>query len=207
MGVKAYISAITNGRGMASSNLYAVYFTGGPIPSMTGTYGAIDTPVKGQNITKVGERVLLFCDEVNLPGVQFATGTVNRYAGAAPVNYPTNPIYNDLQLSFMCDAEMQPVKFLNDLQQKMYSIIGSGKDKQYRMNYPNEYQCSIIIEKRERGTTGEVEKLSLRYTLNGAWPYSVDAIPLSYGSSQLVKVTANFYYHNWDVEKFSLQTI
>lgn len=195
---------------MASSNLYSVYFSGGPISSMLESYGLINAPLKGgknSNITKVGERVLLFCDEVNLPGVQFATGTVNRYAGAAPVNYPTNPIYNDLQLSFMCDAEMQPVKFLNDLQQKMYSINGSGKNKQYRMNYPDEYQCSIIIEKRERGSTGEVEKLSLRYTLNGAWPYSIDAIPLSYGSSQLVKVTANFYYHNWDVEKFKLEPI
>jgi hypothetical protein len=192
---------------MATSNLYAVYFTGGPIPSMLTTYGKIDSVVRGTNISQVGERILLFCDEVTLPGIQFATGTTNRYAGTSPINYPSNPIYNDLQLSFMCDAEMQPVKFLNDLQEKMYTVQGTGKNKQYRMNYADEYQCSIVIEKRERDSTGEINRISLQYTLNGAWPYSIDAVPLSYGSSQLVKVTANFYYYNWDLKKFSLETL
>lgn len=215
MGVQSYISAITNGRGMARSNLYAVYFTGGPITTavppgsqpLINSYGKIDVPYKGNNITQVGERILLMCDEVTLPGVQFATGSVSRYAGAAPVSYATNLIYNDLQLSFMCDAEMQAVKFLQDWHGKIYTYTGSGTTKSYRMNYPDEYKCILKIEKRERDEVSEVNRLSLRYTLHGAWPYSIDAIPLSYGSSQLVKVTANFYYTNYDIEKFALETI
>jgi len=60
------------------------------------------------------------CDEVTLPGVQSSTGSVNRYAGANPVYYPTNTIYNDIQLSFMCDAEMQALNFLNDWYDRMF---------------------------------------------------------------------------------------
>ena len=32
------------------------------------------------------------------------------------------------------------------------------------------------------------------YILEDIYPYSIDAVPMSYGTSQITKVTANFYY-------------
>jgi hypothetical protein len=210
MGVSAYVSAITNGRGMAKSNLYSLYFVGGQMdqPWVTNQYGGMSTKVTGENITLVGQRILIMCDEVTLPGVQTSTGTVNRFAGASPVAFPSGLVYNDLQLSFMCDAEMQALNFLQEWMTKLYQTTGTTKNKSYRFNYLDEFSCEkIVIEKNERNATGEVALTPLKYYIYRAWPYAIDAVPLSYGSSQLVKVTANFYYTNWESFATRLPTI
>lgn len=208
MGVQTYLNAIANGRGMAKSNLYAIYFGGETvIQELQKDFGGL-TAKAGDRISKVGERVLLMCDEVSLPGIQSSTGSVVRHPGANPIYYPTNPIYNDLQLSFMCDAEMKALEFLVKWREKIYKKVGTDSTQSsYQVNYPNEYQCKMIIEKSERNKSSEIGETPVRYTLNGAWPYSLDSIPLSYGSSQLVKVTANFYYRNWSAEFAGLKTI
>ena len=217
MGVQTYLSAITNGRGMARSNTYSVYFVTPPALSRyfndTGRSGKLNAPVKGfklgstgksEGVSDVGERILIMCDEVSLPGIQSNTGSITgRYQGQGPIYYPTAPIYNDLQLSFMCDAEMQAFKFLLDWQSFIYDTVENQSgirkgEKVRRLKYPKDYQCEMIVEKNERGERSEIEVTSMKFTLNNAWPYSVDAIPLSYGSSQLVKCTANFYYSSWD---------
>jgi hypothetical protein len=186
MGVKNYITAIVNGRGMARSNTYSVYFTlTDPLRNLltgTGRANGLEAPVMGSRaVSYVGERILLMCDEVSLPGIQSNTGSITgRYQGQGPIYYPTSPIYSDLQLSFMCDAEMQAFKFLLDWHSGIYNTSNASRsgEKVRKLKYPKDYQCKINVEKRERN--------------------SVDAIPLSYGSSQLVKCTANFYYSSWD---------
>lgn len=208
MGVKNYLTAITNGRGMARSNTYSVYFVLTPALQTefrrTGRGNKLNAPVLGSRaVSEVGERILIMCDEVSLPGIQSNTGSITgRYQGQGPIYYPTAPIYNDLQLSFMCDAEMQAFKFLLDWHTYIYdttSGVGVRKgEKVRRLKYPDRYQCEMVIEKRERNDLDEIGVTPMKFTLNNAWPYSVDAIPLSYGSSQLVKCTANFYYSSWD---------
>lgn len=193
MGVQTYLNAIANGRGMAKSNLYSVYFGGEKvIQELQVSFGGL-TNKAGDSISKVGERVLLMCDEVSLPGVQSSTGSVVRHPGSNPIYYPTNPIYNDLQLSFMCDSEMKALEFLVKWREKIYNKVGNS----YQANYPEDYQCTLYVEKNERNNTSEIGQTAVTYTINAAWPYTIDSIPLSYGSSQLVKVTANFYYKNW----------
>lgn len=207
MGVSNYLAAITNGRGMAKSNTYSVYFV---LPESlknefkrTGRGNGIEKPVQGnRSVSDVGERILLMCDEVSLPGIQSNTGSITgRFQGQGPIYYPTAPIYSDIQLSFMCDAEMQAFKFLLDWHEFIYDTTGAARagEKIRRVKYPNQYQCNkMIIEKRERNKTDEIGVTTMGFKLYNAWPYSVDAIPLSYGSSQLVKCTANFYYTSWD---------
>lgn len=214
MGIRNYLTAIVNGRGMARSNTYAVYFS---LPAElqnffrgTGRLEGLQAPVEGYGSNfgvppafTVAQRILLMCDEVTLPGMQVNTGSIaGRYQGQGPIYYPTAPIYNDVQLSFMCDAEMQAFKFLLDWNQFIYDTTSNvglgGGEKVRRLKYPKEYQCKLFIEKRERDSSNEIGSRTMKYTLHNAWPYSVDAVPLSYGSSQLVKCTANFYYTSWD---------
>ena len=60
------------------------------------------------------------CDEAQLPNVQAATGTLEgRYLGEGQVNYAHTRVFSELQLGFQCDANMTPLKFLND----WYGII------------------------------------------------------------------------------------
>ena len=55
------------------------------------------------------------CDEAQLPNVNAATGTIEgRYTGEGQVNYPHTRVFTEVQLGFQCDANMTPLKYLND---------------------------------------------------------------------------------------------
>lgn len=192
-GINSLLAMIKDGKGMASSNNFAVTidFSGTSVSSVVGSKWSYD----GTNSADE-TRMMIFCDEATLPGYQLGTGSITRYAGDAPVYYPTTPIYNDIQLSFMCDAKMTPLHKLNQWIEYIFDDAGGtdGSEKGRRVRYPEDYQAKIIIYKTERSKSSDNGAISTKYTLFNAWPYSVDSVPLSYGSSQLVKVTANFYY-------------
>lgn len=80
-------------------------------------------------------------------------------------------------------------------------------DRSIRLNYPSDYLAKCLISKVEKGTKASNGRASMVYTMLEVFPYSIDAVPLSAGTSQSTKVTANFYYskHNItynDISKF-----
>lgn len=221
---------ITKGGGVALSNIYKVTFEP---PSNRRSSIKTDAlfakwkkELSGFDINdlsgdKTGSSsatwISLMADEVTLPGLQAATGQQNGlYTGSGQYNYAHTRMYNDLTISWICDANMTPVKFLNSwmdtifveydeqgseikkiLQNSPTSVKSRSRNRAVRLNYPDEYTLQISILKAEKNTTSETGRPSIRYVLEGAYPYSVDSIPLSMGASQLVKVTANFYYEKW----------
>ena len=72
-------------------------------------------------------------------------------------------------------------------------------NKETRLQFPDEYQCNIIITKSEKGKSAPNGRPSMMYTMIDCFPYAIDAVPLSYGASQVTKVTANFYYRRYSV--------
>ena len=171
-----------------------------------------------------GSIIKLFCDEAQLPNIQATTGqTTGIFLGEGQVNYAHTKMYSDFQLSWMCDANMTPLKFLNvwygwifqDLDTQNTPIVqrngkvnlselkgGSGstggnntlRERSVRLNYPDTYLADIVVTKTERGKNAPNSRASMSYTMIDAFPYSIDAVPLSYGASQVTKVSANFYY-------------
>jgi hypothetical protein len=165
----------------------------------------------------------------NLTGVRLGEGQIN---------YATSKLYTDFQLGWMCDANMTPLKFLNcwhsfifneydannndvltetgdynktgvklSTLKKETGTLGS-RDKSIRLKYPDQYQCNITITKTEKGKSAANSRGSMMYTLIDCFPYAIDAVPLSYGASQVTKVTANFYYSKYsivynDIRKFA----
>lgn len=71
-------------------------------------------------------------------------------------------------------------------------------DRSIRLNYPSDYLAKCLISKVEKGASASNSRASMVYTMLEVFPYSIDAVPLSAGTSQSTKVTANFYYskHN-----------
>lgn len=208
-GIQSLLGYISSGKGMATSNNFGVEILF-PNSEVVGTSTWSYKNDGGTDET----RMMMFCDETSLPGYQLNTGSVNRYSGGAPIYYPVGPIYSDIQLSFMCDAKMSPLHLLNRWMR--YIFVDSdddGTEFDYRtstengrrLRYPEEYQAKkMIIYKTERSTDSENGAISTSYHLYDVWPYTIDQTPLSYGSSQLVKVTANFYYRRWKIGKDSL---
>lgn len=204
MGVSALLANIAAGGGMATSNNYALefIFPSGVSSVVGGRWG--DLNLIDAKAANDEERMMLFCDEISLPGMQATTGQLtNVLPGSGVWYYPTGRMYNDIQLSFMCDANMTAVKKITDWMQYMFK--STDNNQTISLRYPNQYQATMRVRKTEKSKETDGGKYSLQYEFANIWPYSADQIPLSYGSSQLVKFTVNFYYRKWTVQKVQLK--
>ena len=152
------------------------------------------------------------CDEAQLPNVTAATGTMKgRYLGEGQINYPHTRVFSEFQLGFQCDANMIPLKFLNewygsifgerpvdapDLNASEMSFSSPRSHKRFnRLSYPDSYCRSITVTKTEIGPSYRLGlRPSITYVLERAWPYQIDAVPMQFGSNILTKVTAQFFY-------------
>lgn len=189
--------------GLGSSILFA---GGGTLASSTG-----------------GDIVKLFCDEAQLPSISSATGQkTGILLGEGQVNYPHTRVFTDFQLGWICDANMVPLKFLTtwydtifqqynskgealspnartaNTLERLKNEAGGGNsiqtERTVRLNYPEQYLAKCLITKAEKGENASNGRASIVYTMLDVFPYSIDAVPLSAGTSQATKVTANFYY-------------
>ena len=156
--------------------------------------------------------ITMLCDEAQLPNVQTATGQLSgRYLGESALQYPHSRMFTDVGLGFLCDAEMLPAKFFNH----WYSFIfGEGinsvvsmddyestkavnirkKSRVNRVAYPDDCTCNVYIMKTETNEKASNGRIPMTYVLENAYPYSIDAVPLSYGSSQITRINVSLYY-------------
>ena len=210
--ISDYVSTIAKSGGMALSTGYAVKFD-----------LAADLSKYINQLNLDMDLYEGFCDEASLPPSQAATGqTTGKYLGEGQVSYPHTKMYTDFQLGWMCDANMEPYKFLQAWWSYIFSEVdenGIGYDtggyfpsrkgltyegamgvnakvrnRTTRMRFPETYHATIRIGKVEKGPTGDTSRISMVHVLQDAYPYSVETVPLSYGGSTLVKATGNFYY-------------
>ncbi len=154
--------------------------------------------------------VHMLCDEAQLPNVQSATGGMNRYLGEGTVQYPHTRIQTDVSLGFLCDAQMTPFKFFSNWYAFIYgdempSVSGSGledaratqplaSNRVNRLKYMEEYTATCKIMKTEPNAASSSGRIPAIVMLENCYPYSIDAVPLAYGSSQVTRVNVNFYY-------------
>ena len=149
------------------------------------------------------------CDEAQLPNIQAATGTIEgRYTGEGQVNYPHTRVFTEVQLGFQCDANMTPLKYLNDWYGEIFgeeplSKAGTFRDREgvprkanrtNKLMLPSSYCKTVRITKTEIGPDSAPLRPSMTYLLERAWPFAIDAVPLQFGSNILTKVTCQLYY-------------
>lgn len=218
---------LSQGGGIASSNIFKVTFQPNGRSKTNRVFdnikeilpGFIESELEGDNIgTSSAAYISMMCDEAVLPGVQAASGQINGiYTGSGTYNYAHTRLYNDLTLSWICDANMTPVKFLTTWFDAIFNEYSADDKTRYRpknqvdskdvnkrdrnrstrLSYPDDYTLNLSILKAEKNANSETGRPSIRYYFDGIYPYSIDSIPLSFGASTLVKVTANFYYEKW----------
>lgn len=67
----------------------------------------------------------------------------------------------------------------------------------YRINYPDTYRSTIYLNKFEK----DYESRYLRYDFLQAYPISINSMPISYESSQLLKCTVSFTYTRYVINR------
>ena len=213
-GINAFMNAIANNGVMASSNNYDISFQfteGQKVKPLLKKF-EVDPSIAGNEAGTPASLINMFCDEANFPSFSAATGQMqNKYQGEGTTNYPHTRLDSDLSLSWMCDANMAPYKFLATwmdfifgekpdnsskftLENLKSQSLTRDRNQVYRLSYPEDYISTIRLIKVEKGQNAPNGRPSAAVIFENAYPYTIDAIPLSYGTSQLVKVSASFYY-------------
>ena len=157
------------------------------------------------------EVIHFLCDEAQLPNVQSAVGNLTgRYLGEGQVNYPHTRIFTDISLGFLLDADLTALKFFQSWYDFIFGeggIISSSGDfdtvssqsprdmnRINRLEFPDSYTSNLRIIKTEPNAVEYNGRAPVTYILENAYPYAIDAVPLSYGASQIARVNVNFYY-------------
>lgn len=155
--------------------------------------------------------VNMFCDEAQLPNVQSATGGMQRFLGEGTVQYPHTRIFTDVGLGFLCDADMTAFKFfhnwynhiygddkqLEEVAPTMAGALGAQPlkfNRENRLKYMDEYVSTCKIIKSEPDAMSSSGRVPVVVMLENCYPYALDAVPLSYGTSQVTRINVNLYY-------------
>jgi hypothetical protein len=214
--IAQFLSAISRGGGMSMTNGYDVQF------KFKNGLGILDDIKRACNVdlseggsSQATQIINLLCDEAQLPNIQAATAQVSGVnLGEGQISYPHTKLYSDFTLSWMCDANMTPLKFLsawhnyifNGARQDPIKLLEGNRldgvkketenqpNRAVRLKYPDQYLSTVRITKTEKGASAPNSRAPISYIMEECYPYSIDAVPLSYGSSQITRVSANFYY-------------
>jgi len=190
-------------------------------PSLTSTYQCWFQPLNSSgelekwfsdrtaaglgNYTKAkDEFISLSCSEASLPGSSLATHEINNDYTGVTERHAYRRQYDDrISFTFYVDHDYQIIhyfenwmSFIVNEQRTNSTAFGPGVDNlnySYRVNFPKNYQVPIYVGKFERDYTGR----SLEYKFMNAYPISIDSMPVSYDSSQLLKCTVSFTYSRY----------
>lgn len=156
---------------------------------------------KGLNYPSNAELISLSCTEASLPGSSFMTNEITDDHTGVTERHAYRRAYDDrVDFTFYVDHGRQDGNYniLWFFEKWMQYIANEqdalGLDKRefnYRVRFPEQYQTdNLFINKFERDFAGQY----LQYKFMQAYPISLNSIPVSYDSSQLLKVTVSFTY-------------
>jgi hypothetical protein len=127
-------------------------------------------------------KIILFCDQAQLPGLSFGTTQVRSYGEFKEVPY--EKLFEPVTLSFYVDAEMVVKKLFDE----WIGLIQDPKTRDF--NYPSTYMTDsidIIVSDAQ-------DKDRYKVTLNKAYPKSVAPIQLDYAGKEVMKMQVTFTY-------------
>lgn len=180
---------------LSQSNHYQVSFT------------ALNRPIVDHLSRKFGisraddymsRRGGILCSEASLPATSLATAEVKDNFMGIPQEFAHTRLYTDIDFTFYVDKEYKNLRILEG----WIDYISSGSDNEIdelsdnyyrRMRYPETYKVqSMFISKFEKDY-----KQQLDYQFINAFPVNIVAIPVSYGSADILKVTVSFNYDRY----------
>lgn len=151
----------------------------------------------------------LTCMEANLPGSSLATIETLDYMGVTE-RHAYRRLYDDtIDFTFLVtqDSNYQQIRFFDTW---IKYIVREDNERlnlktfYARARYPEEYKGTIQVVKFEKNLGSAFANGStplLEYKFVDAFPKSINSIPISYDSSDLLKVTVSFTYSRYFVSK------
>jgi len=184
---------------MATTNLYQVFIGNG----WQGDFTSKLLSDEGVYFGSFGTTLGLMCTDASIPASTYATAEVKDNFMGITQEFAHTRIYTDIDFTFYIDHDYQVLKFFEFW---MNYVSGGGSfaassdpasNGFRRFNYPKYYKNSqVFIKKFERDyLLGGKE--SINYQFINAFPKSVTSIPVSYGPSDLLKITVTMNYDRY----------
>jgi hypothetical protein len=163
-----------------------------------------DIPDKTYINTFITEQLGLLCTDASLPSSSYATSEVKDNFMGVTQEFAHTRLFTDADFTFYVDSDYSVLRFLEGW---MDFISGAGESQlpikpgyYRRYQYPDDYKINFTVTKFERNYKLQETK-SLVYTFINAFPKTLTPIPISYGSADLLKITASFNYDRYIVER------
>lgn len=162
------------------------------------------------------ELIEISCSEASLPGSSLATNEINNDYTGVTERHAYRRLYDDRSdFTFYVDRNYHIIDFFENW---ISYVVGENllKDQRqptynYRVNFPQGstgYQTpNLYITKFERdyGDTkidsNNQSNRPLTYQFINAYPISINSMPVSYDSSQLLKCTVSFTYSRYVISR------
>lgn len=169
--INEFLGAVRN-EGLMRTNRFAVYFS---LPNAMGAnLGSTDL-----------RKVLLYCDQVKVPGLNFATAEAKTFGEIREMPYQR--VFENIELSFYVDNSMS-VKLLFD--NWLAAVINPGSRT---INYYNDYISDMVISIYDIN-----ENSRYQVTAYQCYPKTVSSIQMDYSNKDNMKLTVTFVSKYWD---------
>ena len=148
------------------------------------------------------EEFHMSCSEASLPGVSLTTQEITGDRHGVTERNAYRRMYDDrLDLTFYVEGEKYSQiryfeKWINFIVGDDTIDVRTGRDYHYKVQYPNDYKTIMQVTKFEKDYG-----LNLTYTFRDAYPIAINSMPLSYGSTDLLKCTVSMTYLRYIVEE------
>jgi len=160
------------------------------------------------------ELIELSCSNASLPGSSLATHEINNDFTGVTERHAYRRQYDERSdFTFYVDSNYRIIDFFENW---MSYIVGEdelgeqvNRNYSYRMNFPNDYKTDhLYITKFEKDyntsqALGVEELAPARFTYQfiNAFPLSINSMPVSYESSEVLKCTVSFTYSRYIIMK------
>ena len=129
-------------------------------------------------------KILLYCDNVNLPGMTLETTQAKTFGEYREM--PFNKLFDNINMSFYVDNSMH-VKRMFD------SWMGAIQNPQTRtFNYYKDYTTDITIQVFDIADKSRYEVM-----LYQCYPKTINPITLDYADKEVMKMTVSMNYKYW----------
>ncbi len=132
------------------------------------------------------------CEVAELPG--YNINTIEGKVYGASYYVPATPVFNELNLTFICAGDMWEKKFFDDwmdlvLPKKKVNAFG------YLASYPDDCYGSIrVVQFTEIGLPSYVAKFEQ------AFPYTMQPMQTNWADDGVHRLTVGFRYTEWERE-------
>tara|TARA_R110001606_G_scaffold28835_2_gene90752 strand:- start:2230 stop:3042 length:813 start_codon:yes stop_codon:yes gene_type:complete len=157
---------------------------------------------------KYGRDIDLLCSDTTLPGSSLATHDVTSdYMGVSEKMAYRRIYDNNIDMTFYVDKNYNVIEFFDGWMDFISGMGQGGRSYNgynnvsagYRMSYPKSYKTKIYVSKFEKDAAGK----ALYYNFIDAFPIAVNATPVSYSASDILKLSVSFSYVRYTLAKAS----